>query len=292
MSATLVLLIACTAATALHYSRLGKKTLTISTDPTPSLGHIFEVGRCRNLTGIEKNLFVHEIGVDEIKKMWDTKFGKEVYDVFSAFVDIEYNDFVDFMTSILPGMRDEFTVDYINTLHLSGDYDIIIWDTAPMGQTLGLLGMPAMLLKHLRGAPKIYSKLKFGNSSKKPVLDIIKGWEDISNRDLKFLIDEVSLNIVTIPEALAVEQLDEVFNEMGKYDLNVTRLIINNVITDSSSTFLKARQKMQRRYIELLTNKYNKLQIIEIPMFSEQVTGLNSINSFQQALYDRTSEQL
>jgi len=279
----------CTAATALHYARLGKKTLTISTDPTPSLGHIFEIGRCRNLTTIEENLFVHEIGVDEIKKMWDTKFGKEVYDVFSAFVDIEYTDFVEFMTSILPGMRDEFTVDYINTLHLSGEYDVIIWDTAPMGQTLGLLGMPSMLLKHLKGAPKIYSKLKFGNSSRKPVLDIIKGWEDISNRDLKFLTDEVSFNIVTIPEALAVEQLDEVFNEMNKYSFNVNRLIINNVVADVSSPFLEARQEMQKRYIEMLKYKYNKLKITEIPLFSEQITGIESIHKFQQELYKSKS---
>ncbi|MBL7208653.1 MAG: AAA family ATPase [Dehalococcoidia bacterium] len=32
----------CAAATALYYASLGKRTLAISTDPTPSLCHIFE----------------------------------------------------------------------------------------------------------------------------------------------------------------------------------------------------------------------------------------------------------
>jgi len=34
----------CAAATALHYALSGRKTLAISTDATPSLSHIFEVG--------------------------------------------------------------------------------------------------------------------------------------------------------------------------------------------------------------------------------------------------------
>jgi len=33
----------CAAATALHYALHGEEALVISTDPTPSLSHIFEV---------------------------------------------------------------------------------------------------------------------------------------------------------------------------------------------------------------------------------------------------------
>ena len=33
----------CAAAAALHYALLGKRTLAISTDATPSLSHIFEL---------------------------------------------------------------------------------------------------------------------------------------------------------------------------------------------------------------------------------------------------------
>ena len=34
----------CAGATALHYALLSEATLAISTDPTPSLSHIFEIG--------------------------------------------------------------------------------------------------------------------------------------------------------------------------------------------------------------------------------------------------------
>jgi arsenite-transporting ATPase len=97
----------CAAATALTISSSGKNTLAISTDPTPSLGHIFRLGRCEKLTPVTAHLSIHEIGVNEVKSMWDTRFGHEVYDVFNTFVEIDYTDFVEFMSSILPGMRDD-----------------------------------------------------------------------------------------------------------------------------------------------------------------------------------------
>ena len=170
----------CAAATALHYATLGKQTLAISTDPTPSLSHIFEVRGHQKPMKILRTLYLDEIGVEKVKEMWNRKFGREVYEVFSSFVAIEYGEFVDFTTSILPGLKDEFMVDSIREVTRGNKNEKVSWDTAPLGQTLGLLGMPAMLGEHLRTAPRIYSKLKVGRKSKKPVLDIIKGWEELS----------------------------------------------------------------------------------------------------------------
>ncbi len=79
----------CAAATALHYASRGEQTLAISTDPTPSLSHIFEVDSGREPTKIFDSLHLRELGMQEIKEMWDRKFGKEVYGVFSSFVSID-----------------------------------------------------------------------------------------------------------------------------------------------------------------------------------------------------------
>ena len=177
----------CAAAAALHYASLEQRTLAISTDPTPSLGHIFEVDNHQRPIKISEALYLDEIGVDQVKAMWDRKFGREVYQVFSTFVDVEYDEFVDFVSSVVPGIRDEFMMDYIREMAVGSEYKRIIWDTAPLGQTLGLLSTPAMLGKHLRTAPRIYSKLKMGNDSRRPVLDIIKGWEALSAMDMDFL---------------------------------------------------------------------------------------------------------
>jgi arsenite/tail-anchored protein-transporting ATPase len=274
----------CAAATALHYAETGYRTLALSTDPTPSLGHIFEKGRCRKLTGITPLLDIDEIGIEKVKEMWDGRFGREVYSVFSSFVDIKYDEFVDFVSSILPGLRDEFMVDYIRQLTLD-TYQTIIWDTAPLGQTLGLLTMPAMMEKHMKAAPRIYTRLRAANESKKSVMDIIKGWEQLSQIDLEFLRNEVDFTVVTIPEALAVEQLDDIFAEFAGYGFTIGRLIINNVIREADSPFLQSRREQQQPYIETMRKKYGSIIISELPMFPREIKGIEKLKQIAAELF-------
>jgi arsenite-transporting ATPase len=239
----------CSAACVLHYAAEGP-ALAISTDTTPSLAHIFEVSDKENPVTIAPNLYISEIGHAETRQMWDEKFGREVHEVFSAFVDIGYEDFVEFMTSVLPGLGEEFMVDYIRELSLKNDYGNIVWDTAPLGQTLSLLETPALLGNHLRLAPRIYSRLKLGRRSREPVLDILKRWEELSAENMEFLRNDVDFTMVTIPEALAVEQLESTFRELGKYDLLIKRIIINNVVREPDSEFLKTKFVQQQAYLE------------------------------------------
>lgn len=274
----------CAAATALYYASHGEQTLAISTDPTPSLSHIFEVDNVRGAEDILGSLQLRELGMQEIKGMWDKKFGREVYAVFSSFVSIGYEEFVDFITSILPGMRDEFMVDYIRELSRENRYSRIVWDTAPLGQTLSLLQMPAMLGQHLKTAPRIYSKLKFGKESRKPILDIIRDWEKLSMVDMDFLRSEVRFILVTIPEALAVRQLDKVVSEFDQYGLEIEQLIINNVVKDGDSQFLITRAEQQGEYIRALHDRYSDMTIVEIPMFPREITGVDRLREIGKYL--------
>lgn len=279
----------CAAATAFHHAASGKQTLAISTDATPSLAHVFEVASDKKATFVQGSLYINELGKAEVKEMWDEKFGREVYEVFASFVSVDYDDFVEFMTSLLPGLDDEFMVDYIRELSLRSDYETIIWDTAPLGQTLTLLQTPAMLGKHLRMAPRIYSKLKFGNRSREPVLNIIKRWERLSADDMDFLRNDVRLTMVTIPEALAVEQLDGIFQELYKYSLNVNQLIINNVIKTPESDFLITKARQQRHYLDRIYEKYSDLKIIELPMFPYELKGLDRLKEVEKILFQQDS---
>lgn len=275
----------CAAATALHYASLKEETLIISTDPTPSLSHIFELNGEQKRVRVRESLDSAELGLDEIREMWDRKFGQEVYEVFSSFVSVGYEEFVDFITSILPGLSDEFMVDYIRELRRGDEYKRIVWDTAPLGQTLGLLETPTMLRKHLKPAPRIYSKLKLGAKSKRSVLDILKGWERLSAEDMDFLRDEVRFVIVTIPEALAVEQLESIFGEFDRYGFRVDELIINNVIIETDSPFLQAKAKQQRGYIELLRDRYGEMRMVELPLFPYEIKGMERLQDIGRNLF-------
>jgi len=276
----------CAGAAALHYASLNEATLAISTDPTPSLSHIFEIEDKQKPTKVLEGLYLAELGIGEVKQMWDRKFGKEVYEVFSSFVSVGYEEFVDFIASILPGLRDEFMVDYIRELSQEMKYQHIVWDTAPLGQTLGLLQTPAMLREHLKPAPRIYSKLKLAKGTRKPILDIIKGWESLSGEDMEFLRHGVRFVIVIIPEALAIEQLDSIFDEFDKYGFKTDQLVINNVIKEvGDSSFLRAKAEQQKEYIEFLYRRYQGMRIVEVPLFPHEIKGIDRLGEVEKSLF-------
>ncbi len=275
----------CAAAAALHHASAGKHTLAISTDATPSLSHIFELSDNAKPAKVMESLYINELGMDEVMEMWDGKFGSEVYQVFSSFVSIDYPRFVDFMTSVLPGLSEEFMLDYIRELQLKREFDNIIWDTAPLGQTLALLETPALLRNHLRMAPRIYSKLKTGKKSREPILDILKRWEKLSADNMEFIRNRVDFIIVTIPESLAVEQLDGIFSKLNQYDLKVKRMIINNVVGEKDSDFLLEKAGQQKKYIEAIYKKYSNLEIIELPLFPYELKGIDRLKEIEKILF-------
>ena len=278
----------CAAATALHYSNMGNKTLAISTDTTPSLSHIYELKGKSKPARVTDSLFVNELGHVEVKEMWDRKFGRDVYGVFSSFVDIEYPEFVEFMTSVLPGLSDEFMVDYIRELPLNGEYNAVVWDTAPLGQTLALLETPALLSEHLKMAPRIYSKLKVGRTTREPILDILKRWEKLSEINMDFLKNIVDFTLVTIPEALAVEQLEDIFSELEEYGLVVKRIIINNVARNDKSTFMSTKHNQQQEYLRRIHTTYSNMEIVELPMFPYEIKGLERLREIEEILFSKS----
>jgi arsenite-transporting ATPase len=274
----------CAAATALHYASLGEETIVISTDFTPSLRDIFELESSMKPAKVAERLYVAEIGYEEVKKLWDEKFGTEVYEVFSAFVDIGYEEFVDFVATILPGIRDEFMIDYIRELAESESFERIVWDTAPAGQTLGLLQMPSLLNKHLNPAPRIYSALKTTRQRRRSVLGIIKGWEELSSKDLEFLKSGVAFNLVTIAEGLSVRQLDSIIMEFRRHGFNIEHIIVNQVVKEPDSDFLRSRASMQHGYLLEIEGRYGA-SVTRLPLFPYEIKGIEKLRKIERVLH-------
>ncbi|HXZ59458.1 MAG TPA: ArsA family ATPase [Steroidobacteraceae bacterium] len=275
----------CAAATAVQIADAGKSALAISTDPTPSLSHIFGLEGGRRERQVLPRLFITELGLAEVRAMWDERFGREVYAVFSSFVDIDYPTFVQFVTSLLPGLNEEFMVDYIRRLSTAARYQHILWDTAPLGQTLALLAMPTLLAEHLRIAPRIYSQLRASVERKETVMQVIRGWQQLAAACLEFLRRDVRFSMVTIPEALAVAQLDSVIGELQRHGLSLHRLIVNNVVQLADSAFLTRKAEQQRPHLERLRQRYGSLPLVEIPLFSEEPRGIEQLRTVGRLLW-------
>ncbi len=274
----------CSAATALQLAESGETSLVISTDPTPSLSHIFEIDGPHLEREVRPGLFMSELGLQEVRGMWDERFGREMYAVFASFVDIAYSDFVQFVTSVLPGLNEEFMVDYIRRLVLAGRYRHVVWDTAPLGQTLALLGMPSLLAEHLRTAPRVYSHLRTSGERRESVMQIIRRWQELATECLEFLRRDVVFSMVTIPEALAVYQLENVVGELHRYGLEIGRLIINNVVRMIDSPFLAEKAQQQRPHLERLRARFGAVPMVEIQLFPQEVCGVERLRTVGRLL--------
>ena len=288
----------CASAIALHFSLLGKKTLIISSDPTPSLSDIFETEIGDKETPIEKtkNLYGIEISSEVVLKKWKERFGPEIYEVVSSFASLDY-DFVDYIGGA-PGIEEEYMLNYILELVEGGQYDLVVWDTAPAGHTLRLLHLPQIFLKHLEAATKFYmnlysyfDKLKEAmklKGGKRSLLEIISGWEDLAEKVVNFLRDpqKSEFIIVTIPEALGVRQTERIIKDFDEYQLKVNHLIVNYVIQEADCDFHKIRSEMQKNYINILKNQYSpRIKLIITPLFPYEIKGIDKIKRISEILF-------
>jgi arsenite-transporting ATPase len=278
------------ATTALHFALEGQRTLIISSDLTPSLSDIFETDIGASETPIPgvPNLFGLEIDPDEVMSRWKVKFGPEIYEASQVFVDMPYDELVDYV-AMAPGIQEEFMLDFILEQVRDGRYDLVVWDTAPAGDTLRLLELPHKFLEHLRTAPRVYlgvrDKLQL---SKTPFLDLIDSWRTLSLEITDFFRSSANAEfiLVTIPEALGVYQARRLVGEFAQFGLEIRHMVVNNVITQNDSEFLRQRQAMQRPYLDLLSREYGqRMSITQLPLFADEMKGTHRLRKLERLLF-------
>ena len=278
------------AATALHYAGHGRRTLIITSDYTPSLSDIFEaqIGPSeRPVPGVD-HLFALEIDPDEVMHRWKKTFGPEVYEAASALVDMPYDDLVDYV-AMAPGIQEEFMLDYILERIREDQYDVIVWDTAPAGDTLRLLDLPRRFIDHLRTAPRVYMEVRDRfNLSRTPFVDLIESWKALAREVTQFFSDpgNVAFVLVTIPEALGVYQTRRVKSNLEEHGIHVRHLVVNHVIADATCDFLLRRQEMQQPYIEMLEDEYgDTMDMVKVPLMPYEIKGVDRLREVEEQLF-------
>jgi arsenite-transporting ATPase len=288
----------CATAIAVHFARVGRKTLVISSDPTPSLSDIFEVEIGDRQTPIKKikGLYAIEISSDVVLNMWRERFGPEIYEVISSFADVDY-DFVDYIGTA-PGIEEEYMLNYILELVESKQFDLVVWDTAPAGHTLRLLHLPQIFLKHLEAATKFYmniysyfEKLKETvklQKGKRTLLEIISSWEALAMKIVDFIRDQEKSEfiIVTIPEALGVKQTERIISDFDQYELMVNHMIVNYVVKEADCAFHRERKAMQMEYTRILEDRYGeRIKLIQVPLAPHEIKGVERIEQISKILF-------
>jgi len=287
----------CAASSAIWAAEHGRNTLIISTDPAHSLGDSLGVELSpgvptpiegiENLTALEIN---PKVDISEYKELTNVNPMEEMgmsglMDSLPIFGDVEE------LASMTPPGIDEALafgkiLEFVETEH---DYDLIVFDTAPTGHTLRFLSLPETLSGWIGKLIKM--RLKIGNmfGAVKRMFTREDKKEDNSLEVLKRLNKAIinaredltnpvknSFIIVMISEEMAITETGRLLNQLVKYNIPVTTIIINQLYQDPTELceFCKARRKMQQSNLskikEVFEEKLNK-NLIEVPLFREEI---------------------
>jgi arsenite/tail-anchored protein-transporting ATPase len=286
----------CASAIALGAARRGRRVLLVSSDPAPSLSDIFDVEIGDRETPLSGDLPLYglEISSEMVLVKWKERFGPEIYDVISSFADVDY-DFVDYVGTA-PGIEEEYMLYFIKQLTEKGEYDLVVWDTAPAGHTLRLLHLPQLFLDHMEAATRVYlnmyhflERVKDSvrlRSSKTSLLKTIENWMDLSRGIIEFLRNERRTRyvLVTIPEALGVRLTERIMGELRDNRLTVSDLVINHIVKDADCDFHLKRKAMQEKYIHSLEETYQGTNTLKLYLSPYEIRGLERIGEVSERL--------
>jgi len=226
-------------ATAIKLAKAGKRVLIMSTDQAHSLSDSLDVKLSFKAQEVIPNLYAMEIDVvAESEKAWGEMQGYLKRLITSRAEDgIEVEELL-----VFPGLEELFSLFRILDVYEKGEYDVLIVDCAPTGETLSLLKFPEMfgqlieqMLPVKRKAIKVAGPA-IEKISKVPMPkdSLFEEFERLFVRlealqSLMLNKDVVSLRIVTTPEKIVINETKRNFTWLHLYDYNVDAIIINKV---------------------------------------------------------------
>lgn len=227
------------AASACLMASVGKKVLIMSTDQAHSLGDSFDIKLEKEPCQIQKNLYGMEIdSVYESEKSWGhlKSYMKEMLTI-KGDGGIEVEELL-----VFPGMEELFSMFKILEIYEKGEFDVLIVDCAPTGETLSLLKYPEMLSDLMEKVLPIKRKgAKLAGPAVEKILKIPMPDDHVFD-DIEYVMDKmerlqqlmlnkdiVSLRIVTTPEKIVIQEAKRNFTCLHLYNYNVDAIIINRI---------------------------------------------------------------
>ncbi len=304
----------CALSSAIWTAEHGRNTLIISTDPAHSLGDSLgiklppgvptPIKDIDNLTVLEINPKVNMAefsGLTSINPLKEMGMGG-VMENMPFLGDLE-----DLSASNPPGIDEALAfgkiLEFIETEH---DYDLVVFDTAPTGHTLRFLSLPETLSSWIGKLLKMRLKLgnMFGSLKRFFTRDEKKG--DNSLEVLEKLNDAIlnargdlvdpsknSFIIVMIPEEMAILETGRLLDELIKYNIPVSNIVVNQLYQDTTELcdFCKSRREMQQRNLAKIRDTFKEKlhkKLIEVPLFKEEVRKYDKLIEMGEFLINKT----
>ncbi len=293
------------AATAVRAADLGLRTLVMSTDPAHSLADSLDMEGPLGPEPVKITPTLHALEVSiyhDIESNWGI-----VRQHFAQLMEAQGIDGVlAGEMSILPGMEEAFPLIRIKHHKDKGDYDLLIIDCAPTGETLRLLSSPETFkwaVGMLRGAERFVVKPILRPMAKvNPTLgkmvaptEVYDAIDDLFAQMAgitQILNDplETSVRLVMNPEKMVIKESQRALTYLSMYGMTVDSVIVNKILPlDQDSGYLNHWKDVQQRYLQEVGHSFNPLPIRRVPYYPEEVVGLEKLRQMGEDVYDGTN---
>ncbi|NIS62031.1 MAG: TRC40/GET3/ArsA family transport-energizing ATPase [Proteobacteria bacterium] len=294
-------------ATALWFSKQGKKTLLASTNPVHSLSNLLEqnvFGKPVPVEG-ESNLYASEIDTSETIERSKADI-KDKISWFLKFADIptKADDFVESAT-MNPAFEESAMFENMINIIFEDEYEVYVFDTAPTANARRLLGMSKVyalwvnkMYKSREEARQMRLSLSFRKKKPEdeedPLLDYLTTFRDRIEQMRTLLTDreKSAFFFVTLLESLPIAVIKRFIGWFRDFGIPIGGVVVNEVIDKSEvhenmAQFILNRIAMQEKYREEVMQSFDNF-CGEVPLFEREVKGLPMIVRVAEALFGST----
>jgi arsenite/tail-anchored protein-transporting ATPase len=284
----------CAAATALRAAEMGYRTLVLSSDPAHSLADALDRKLGPEPEEIVPNLWAQEVDLYySMKKYW----GNMRQLMLAVFKWQGVNQIAAEEMAALPGMNEGTVLLWLEQFYRSKEFDLIVVDSAPTGETLTLLTLPQVTEWWVSKAfPFQKTAIKMGGLAlrKTTGIPLDKGYEELTRlfeklqsiQDVLGNSDVSSVRLVVNPEKMVIEEARRAYTYLQLYGYGVDAVVVNRVLpAEGLGPVFDKYVAAQARYLEEIEGSFAPLPILHVPHRGEEVFGLELLRRIGETLY-------
>ncbi|MFA9416326.1 ArsA family ATPase [Natrinema sp. HArc-T2] len=304
----------CAAATGLSLAAAGKRTLVVSTDPAHSLSDSIEAdigpeptelklaGALEPETNHAAELWAVEIDPETQQERYEKMARALAADLRSAGISLSDAEIEQLFSGGMPAGSDEIAaldllVEYVD----SGEWDVVVLDTAPTGHTLRLFDMPGVMGRALETAQSLRGQARRIGSAARTAMfgplsmfgtdgddESLESFQARLERARDVLVDpaRTEFRVVLIPEAMAIAESERLVTRLREADVPVERVIVNRVLEDphEGCPRCQSRQARHEERLAEIHETFPELEVVTLPDLEGEAQGPESLSVIAERL--------
>ena len=279
------------AATAVRSAMMGKRTLVVSTDLAHSLADCLNIPLASDPKELAPNLWAQEVNVlDEMRRGWS-----KVQDAMTKVLRKQgLDEVMAEELALIPGMDEIVSLTNIYRNAREGNFEVVIIDAAPTGETVRLLSMPDTFQWYV-GRITSSAALNLARPLIKAVMpsaEILDAVQLLSERvkTLREVLsnpDISSYRPVVNPERMVIKEALRAETYLALFGYPIDAVICNRVIPPGNyqDSFMQELYQNQEKLRHQIHQTFAPLPIWEAPYYSHEILGISQLGKLAEVIF-------